>query len=91
MRLGPCSKTDHHRICNPGLPRRKKTAAQTVGMFKERSWKEFGRRLDSDNSSANKVLWQTIRQMRGKNFSTIASFKDSTKEILKDEKKILSQ
>ena len=39
----------------------RKSAAQAVKMFKERSWDEFGRQLDSNYLSANKVFSQTIR------------------------------
>ena len=38
------------------------SAAHAIKMSKERSWNEFGCRLDSNYSSANKVFWQTIRQ-----------------------------
>ena len=67
-----------------------KAAAQTVKVSKERSWEEFGRRLDSNYSSANEVFWQTIRRLPGKSLSTTTSIKDSTGNILRD-KKILSR
>ena len=54
-------------------------------MSKERSWEEYGRQLDSNYSSANKVLWQTIRRLRGKSLSITTSIKDSTGNILKHE------
>ena len=60
-------------------------------MSKERFWEELGRRLDSNYSSANKVFWQTIRRLRGKVLTTTISIKDSTGNILRDEKKILSR
>ena len=60
-------------------------------MSKERFWEEFGRRLDSNYSSANKVFWQTIRRLRGKSLSTTTSIEDSTGNILRDEKEILSR
>ena len=60
-------------------------------MSKERSWEEFGRRLDSNYLSANKVFWQIIRRLRGKSLSTTTLIKDSTENILRDEKEILSQ
>ena len=60
-------------------------------MFKQRFWEEFGRRLDSNYSSANKVLWQTIRRLRVKRFSTATSIKDSSGNILTEEKEILSR
>ena len=60
-------------------------------MSKERSWEEFGRRLNSNNSSANKVFWQTICRLRRKNLSPTTYIKESTGNILRDEKEILSQ
>ena len=69
----------------------RKSAAQAVKMFNERSWEELGRRLDSNYSSANKVFWQTIRRLRGKSLSTTTSIKDSIGNILHDEKEILSR
>ena len=65
-------------------------AAQAVKMSKTRSWEKFGRRLDSNYSSANKVFWLTIRQLRGKSLSITTSMKNSAGNILRDEKKILS-
>ena len=59
-------------------------------MSKERFRKGFGRRLDSNYLTANKVFWQTIRQLRGKSLSTTISIKDSIGNILLDEKEILS-
>ena len=38
-------------------------------MSKERSWEEFGSRLDSNYLSANKVFWQTIRRLHWKSLS----------------------
>jgi len=35
-----------------------KAAASTVKKFKEKSWEEFGRGLDSSYSAANKVVWK---------------------------------
>ena len=54
-------------------------------------WEEFGRRLDSNYFSANKVFWQTIRRLRGKRSSVTYSIKDSAGNILTDENKILSR
>ena len=59
-------------------------------MSKKRSLEEFGRRLDSNYSLANKVFWQTIRRLRGKSWSNTTSIKDSTGNIHRDEK-ILSR
>ena len=60
-------------------------------MSKERSWEEFCRWLDSNYSSANKVFWQTIRPLCGKNLSTTTPIKDPTGNILRDEKEILTR
>ena len=69
----------------------RKVAAQAVKKSKEHCWEEFGRRLDSNYLSANKVFWQTIRRLRGKMPSSTASVKDSASNIHKDEKQILSR
>ena len=50
-------------------PKARKAAAQAVKVSKERSWEEFGHRLNSNYSSANKAFWQTIRPLRGKSLS----------------------
>ena len=60
-------------------------------MFKEHPCEEFGRRLDSNYSSANKVFWQTICRLRGKNLSTTTSIKDSAGNMLRDKNVILSR
>ena len=44
----------------------RKVATSAVKKSKEKSWEEFGRRLDYNYFSANKVFWQTIRRLRGK-------------------------
>ena len=59
-------------------------------MSVERSWEEFGRRLDSNYLLANKVFWQTIRRLLGKSLSFTTSIKNSTGKNLRDEKEILS-
>ena len=64
----------------------RKAATSAVKKSKEKSWEEFGRRLD-----ANKVFWQTIRRLRGKRSSITYSIKDSDGNILTDENKILSR
>ena len=69
----------------------RKAVALVVKKFKETSWEEFGRRLDSNYSSANKVFWQTIRHLRGKSSSVRYSIKDSAGNILTDENEILSR
>ena len=58
-------------------------------MSKECSWEKLGRRLDSNYLSANKVFWQIIRRLRGKSLSTMISVKDSTGNIIWDEKEII--
>ena len=57
----------------------------------EKSRKEFGRPLDSNYFSANKVFWQTVRRLRGKRLSVTHSIKDSAGNILTDENEILSR
>ena len=69
----------------------RKAATSAVKKFKEKSWEEFGRRLDSNYLSANKVFWQTIRRLGGKRSSITYSIKHSAGNILTDENKILSQ
>ena len=69
----------------------RKAATSAVKRSKEKSWEEFGRQLDSNFSSANKVFWQTIRRLRGKRSNATASIKDSAGSILKDENEILSR
>ena len=97
MRSRPGYRTDRHLICNPDTQRReKREKARKAGTFavkksKEKSWKEFGRRLDSNYFSANKVFWQTIRRLRGKTLSVTYSIKDSAGNILTDENEILSR
>ena len=66
-------------------------ATSAVKKSKEKSWEEFGRRLDSNYFSANKVFWQTIRRLRGKRSSITYSIKDSDGNILADENEILSR
>ena len=69
----------------------RKAATSAVKKSKEKSWEEFGRRLDSNYFSANKVFWQTIRRLRGKRSSVTYSNKDSDGNILTDENEILSR
>ena len=69
----------------------RKAATSTVQKSKEKSWEEFGCRLDSNYFSANKVFWQTIRRLRGKRWSVTYSIKDSAGNILTDENEILSR
>ena len=69
----------------------RKAATSAVKKSKEKSWEEFGRRLDSNYFSANKLFWQTIRRLRGKRSSITYSIKDSDGNILTDENEILSR
>ena len=55
------------------------------------SWEEFGRRLDSNYFSGNKVFWQTVRRLRGKRSRATYSIKDSVGNIFTDENEILSR
>ena len=65
----------------------RKAATSAVKKSKKKSWEEFGRWLDSNYFSANKVFWQTIRRLRGKRSSVTYSIKDSSGNILTDENK----
>ena len=69
----------------------RKVATLAAKKSKEKSWEEFGRRLDSNYFSVNKVFWQTIRRLRGKRSSITYSIKDSDGNILTDENEILSR
>ena len=69
----------------------RKAATSAVKKPKEKSWEEFGRRLDSNYFSANKVFWQTIRRLLGKRSSITYSIKDSDGNILTDDNEILSR
>ena len=91
IRLWPCCKTGYSSGLQFRYLEARKFVAQAMKMSKERSWEEFGRRLDSNYSSANEVFWQAIRRLRGKSLSTTTSIKDSTRNILRDEKEILSR
>ena len=66
-------------------------AATSAVKKSKKSWEEFGRRLDSNYFSANKVIWQTIRRLRGKRSSITYSIKDSAGNILTDENEFLSR
>ena len=69
----------------------RKAATLAIKKSKEKSWEEFGRRLDSNYFSANKVFWQTIRRLLGKRSSITYSIKDSDSNILTDKNEILSR
>ena len=65
----------------------RKAATSAVEKSKEKSWEEFGRRLDSNYFSVYKVFWQTICRLRGKRSSVTYSIKDSAGNILTDASK----
>ena len=69
----------------------RKATSSTVKKSLEKSWEEFGRRLDSNYFSTNKVFWQTILRLRGRRLSINFSIKDSAGSILTDENEILSR
>ena len=66
-------------------------ATSVVKKSTTKSWEEFGRRLDSNYFSANKVFWQVIRRLPGKRLSIMYSIEDSASNILPDENKIFSR
>ena len=67
----------------------RKAATLAVKKPKEKSWEEFGRRLDSNYFSANKVFWQTIRRLRGKRSSITYSIKEFVGNLRTDENEIV--
>ena len=66
-------------------------AVLAVKMLKKRSWKEFGRRLDSNYSLANKKILADNTTIAGKSLNITTSIKNSTWNILRNEKEILSR
>ena len=60
-------------------------------MSKDHFWKEFGRRLNSNYSLANKVFWQTNRRLPGKSLSITTSYEESIRNIPRNEEEILLQ
>ena len=67
----------------------RKAATSAVKKSKEKSWEEFGRRLDSDYFLANKVFWQSVRRLLGKRSTITYSIENSAVSIQTDENKIL--
>ena len=61
----------------------RKTATTIVKQSKEKSWKEFGQKLDTDYRSANKVFWQTIRRLPGKRTPVTTFIEDTNGVLLK--------
>ena len=54
-----------------------KTATTIVKQSKEKSWEEFGQKLDTDYILANKVFWQTICHLCSKQTPVATFIKDS--------------
>ena len=69
----------------------RKTSAPIVKQSKEKSWEEFGQKLDTDYRSANKVLWQTIGRLRGKQTPVATFVKDTNGVLMKHQKDILNR
>ena len=69
----------------------RKTAATIVKQSKEKSWEEFGQKLDTDYRSANKTFWQTIRRLRGKRTLVATFIEDTNGVLLKHQKGILNR
>ena len=69
----------------------RKAAATKIKLSKERTWKEFGERLDDDFKTANKVFWQTIRRLRGKRSRAALFIEDSNGVTLKEQGAILNR
>ena len=91
MRLRPWLQDRSSSDLQSRYTEARKAATSAVKKSKEKSWEEFGRRLDSNYFSANKVFWQTIRRLRGKRSSITYSIKDSDGNILTHENEILSR
>ena len=68
-----------------------KAAATKVKLFKERAWKEFGKRLDGDFKMANKVFWQTVRRLRGKRPQAAFFIEGTNGVTLRDQDAILNR
>jgi hypothetical protein len=69
----------------------KRAAGAAVKCAKDRSWEDFGRRLDSNYGSANKVFWQTIRRLRGRKGGPVQSVKGLNGTLLTEEADILQR
>ena len=68
----------------------RKIAATIVKHSKEKSLKEFGQKLDTHYRSANKVFWQTIHRLRGKQTPVATFIKNTNCVLLKQQKGILN-
>ena len=64
-------------------------ATSAVKKSEEKSWEEFGRQLDSNYFSENKLFWKTNCQLSGKGSSVTYSIKDDAGSILMDENEII--
>ena len=69
----------------------RKAAAQTVKLSKEKTWKDFGEKLESDYRSANKVFWQTIRRLRGRKPTAAVPIRDNKGVLLTNKEDILAR
>jgi exonuclease III len=69
----------------------RKAAAAAVKAAKEKSWEEFGERLESNFLLANKVFWQTICRLRGKKSLSVRGIKSKDGELLSNEEDILQR
>ena len=70
----------------------RKTAATIIKQSKEKSWEEFGQKLDADNRSPNKVCaWKTISRFRGKRTPVATFIKDTNSVLQKHQEGILNR
>ena len=69
----------------------RKTAATIVKQSKKKSWKQFGKKLDTGYKSANEVFWQTISRFRGKQTPVATFIENSNGVLLKHQKNILNR
>ena len=67
-----------------------KISATIAKQSKKKSWKEFGKKLNTDYRSANKVFWQTIRPLRGKRTLVATFIEDANSLLLKHQKETLN-
>ena len=71
----------------------KKTAFRTWStnkLFELLQLEEFGRKLGTDYESANKVFWQTIHRLRGKQTIVATFFENANSVFLKHQKGIIN-
>ena len=69
----------------------RRTAATKVKLSEERARKEFGKWLDDDFQTANKVVWKTICRLRGKRSHAAFFIEGSNGVTLKDQDAILNR